>query len=276
MEKFIKEYTTLPEKFINDFFFITNKSHNETDIIIKFDIVVSWLKTDKNDLKKVLVKHFEENYDYTIKKLTKKHGAKTNNYIDIKISSSCFKELCMISQTAKAKEVRKYYLELEKIVKKYNKLIEESLYEKIGLLKENKKVKKHDVGGVIYIIEALNVSKGEKLFKLGKTGDLEKRIKTYNTGNANNVKILFKIYVKDMDSVETCVKKALQKYQYRQNKEVYEIDINMIKSIVKKCDEFADELKSLLEKNEEKLSKKIKRIQSNENKIYMIIKEDTT
>jgi len=264
MEEFIKEHTTIPKNIIDNFFFITNKSHNDTDIIINFNNVVKLLDTNKTNLKNVLIKNFEESIDYIIKQ---------NN---IKISSSCFKELCMISQTAKAKEVRKYYLELEKIVKKYNKLIEESLYEKIGLLKENKKVKKHDVGGVIYIIEALNVSKGEKLFKLGKTGDLEKRIKTYNTGNANNIKILFKIYVKDMDSVETCVKKALQKYQYRQNKEVYEIDINMIKSIVKKCDEFADELKSLLEKNEEKLTKKIKRIQSNENKIYMIIKEDTT
>jgi hypothetical protein len=61
----------------------------------------------------------------------------------------CFKELCMISQTSKAKVVRKYFL--EKIVKKYYLLIEEKLFKEIGLLKENQKNIKYKKGGVIYI-----------------------------------------------------------------------------------------------------------------------------
>ena len=274
MEDFIKEHTTLPKKFVNDFYFITQKSYSDTEPIINFDVVSQWLDTDKSDLKKVLIKNFEIDFDYVAKKLTKKDGAKTNNYIDIKISSTCFKELCMISQTAKAKTVRKYFLEMEKIVKKYYKLIEEKLYEEIGLLKENQKKKKHKVGGVIYVIEALNNADGEKLYKLGKTGDLEKRIKTYNTGNANSIKILFKIYVDDMDSVESCVKKALEKFKYRSNKEVYEIDIEMIKIMVKKCDDFAGELKQILQDNEGKTKKAIARIKKNENTIYMIMKQN--
>ncbi len=55
----------------------------------------------------------------------------------------------MISQTSKAKVVRKYFL--EKIVKKYYLLIEEKLFKEIGLLKENQKNIKYKKGGVIYI-----------------------------------------------------------------------------------------------------------------------------
>ena len=274
MEDFIKEHTTLPKKFVDDFYFITQKTYSDTNTIIDFGLVAKWLETRKETLKEVLIKNFEKNFDYVEKKLTKKDGAKTNNYIDIKISSTCFKELCMISQTVKAKEVRKYFLEMEKIVKKYYKIIEEKLYEEIGLLKENQKNKKHKVGGVIYIIEALNSADGNKLYKLGKTGDLEKRIKTYNTGNANNIKILFKIYVDDISSIETCAKKALEKFKYRSNKEVYEIDIEMIKAIVKKCDDFANELKQMLKDHEEKTKKAIARIKKNENTIYMIMKQN--
>jgi phage anti-repressor protein len=273
MEKFIKEHTTLPQAFIDDFYFITSKSHLDTDIVINFEIVAKWLKTEKGHLKEILIKNFDEEYDYTTKKITKKDGAKTNNYIDIKISSLCFKGLCMMSQTAKAKQVRMYFLELEKIVKKYYSVIEEKLLKEIGLLKTNQKKTKYKVGGVIYIIEAHNKADGEKLYKLGKTGNLDKRIKIYNTGNANNVKILFKIYVNDKDSVESCVKKALEKYEYRHNKEVYEIDINMIKVIVKKCDEFADELKRELATYDQRTEKALRRIKAHENQIYMIIQE---
>ena len=41
-------------------FFIEIKSHNDTYVIIDFEIVCNWLKTDKNDLKRTLFKHFEK------------------------------------------------------------------------------------------------------------------------------------------------------------------------------------------------------------------------
>ena len=96
---------------------MTEKSYVGTNIVIDFDLVAKWLETRKDNLKEILVNHFEKDYDYTINKLTKKSGKNTNNYVEIKISSDCSKELCMISQTTKAKSVRKYFLEMEKMVK---------------------------------------------------------------------------------------------------------------------------------------------------------------
>lgn len=43
-----------------------------------------------------------------------------------------FKELCMLSQTVKAKEVRKYYIAIESLVTQYHSIIEEKLKKKHG------------------------------------------------------------------------------------------------------------------------------------------------
>ena len=140
MENFIKKHTTLPEKFIKDFYFITSKSYGEKNISIDFDIVAEWLETRKDNLKQILIKNFEKELDYTEEKTTKKLDKKIN-ITEIKITPSCFKELCMISQTTKAKKVRKYFLEIEKIVKKYYDAIQEKLNEELGLLRNNQKPK---------------------------------------------------------------------------------------------------------------------------------------
>jgi phage anti-repressor protein len=57
------------------------------------------------------------------------------------ITPNCLKELCMISQTKKAKEVRKYFIEMEKLVKRYAEMIKDEMYKKIGLLETNQKSK---------------------------------------------------------------------------------------------------------------------------------------
>lgn len=43
----------------------------------------------------------------------------------------------MINQTKKAKEVRKYYLSIEKLIKRYHQEIQEKLHKQLGLSKKN-------------------------------------------------------------------------------------------------------------------------------------------
>lgn len=125
-------------------------------------------------------------------------------YEKILITPNCMKELCMVSQTKKAKEVRKYFIAMEKLIKEYFEIIKAEMYRKIGLLEKNQKPKVNVNGGVIYILKALNSE--ASLYKLGKTSDLKNRLNTYNSGNANDVEPLFIIQVKDIDSVESYVK----------------------------------------------------------------------
>jgi hypothetical protein len=79
MNTFLKKYSTIPEKFIDDFYVIAKEEYSENQIIIDFDTVANWLETRKNDLKEVLIKHFEKDYDYTEERTTKKHKKEVQN-----------------------------------------------------------------------------------------------------------------------------------------------------------------------------------------------------
>lgn len=252
MEKFLKQFSNLPNKFIDDFYVIAKEEYNEDELIINFDSVYVWLETRKDNLKKILVNNFEENYDYHIKinKIKQLSGNGMTTRHDIFITPNCFKELCMISQTTRAKEVRKYFIEMERLVKRYYITIKEEIYKQIGILENNQKPKLDVKGGLIYILEAQNST--TTLYKLGKTEDLKNRIKNYNTGNANDVEPIFILKVNDVNSVENCIKNACKKYQYRKHKEVYQIDIDVLKEVIYKC----DNLMKFVEMKDNKKTKK--------------------
>lgn len=61
---------------------------------------------------------------------------------------------------------------------------------------------------------------------------------------------------KDIDSVESCIKKGCRKFQYRKYKEVYEIDIEVLKKVMEDCNEFINHLAfKLKDKTEGKIIK---------------------
>jgi len=276
MEKFLKQFSTIPHEFITDFFIIAKEEYSDNEIIIDFDNVSKWLKVNKSDIKKNLIKHFEEKFDYTIEKINKKqiNSTGTTIYYKILITPNCLKELCMISQTSKAKEVRKYFIEMEKLIKRYFETIKTQLYKKVGILEKNQKPKVNINGGVVYILKALNSQ--TTLYKLGKTKNLKNRLKTYNTGNANDIEPLFILPVKDIDSVESCIKKGCQKFQYRKYKEVYEIDIDVLKEVMEECNEFVNHLAFKLKDKIEgkKLKDKIIQMKKKQDKYFFYVSKD--
>ena len=276
METFLKQYSIIPEDFIKDFFIIAKENYLDNEIIINLDIISKWLNTRKDNIKKILIDNFEQHFDFKIKKIRKKHKIdnKTSNYDEILITPNCFKELCMISQTKKAKEVRKYFIELEKLIKRYFETIKEDMLKKIGLLETNLKPKNDIMGGVIYVLRALNSD--TTLYKLGMSSDLKKRLNNYNTGNANDIEPLFILPVKDIKSVESCIKNACKKFQFRKYKEVYEIDIQVLKEVISDCNEFVNNMAiKLQDKNENKLFKKtISRMKKKIDKYFIYVSKD--
>ena len=174
----------------------------------------------------------------------------------------------MISQTKKAKEVRKYFIELEKLIKRYFETIKDDMLKKIGLLETNLKPKNDIMGGVIYILRALNSD--TTLYKLGMSSDLKKRLNNYNTGNANDIEPLFILPVKDIKSVENCIKNSCKKFQFRKYKEVYEIDIQVLKELIIMCDEFTNKVSIILEKDKT-TKKKLGRMKKQLEKYFIYI-----
>jgi phage anti-repressor protein len=280
MEDFLLQFSSLPKKFIVDFYSIADENHNDTDMIIDLDIAVKWLAITKGNLKRLLISDFAEGSDYDIKKVKIKHTNSTGATIkeNIFISSQCFKEICMLSRTDKAKEVRKYFLEMEKLVKKYHVIVKEQLLKQIGLLKGNQKSKANVKGGVIYVLEAQNNISSQQLdsilYKVGKTEDIKKRLKVYNTGNANDIEPLFIMKVDDVEKVEKCVKMIAKQHQYRKYKEVYEIDFDVLKQVIASCDEFTDAMKNFMEKNKKKDTiAKLSRMKAGKNSMFIVFEK---
>jgi phage anti-repressor protein len=275
MEHFLKKYSSVPNGFITDFFDIAKEEYNDNDHKIDFNIVIKWLLVRKDQLKRLLVSNFENEYDYIINKVKimnrNNHGA---NYVEnIMLTPNCFKELCMLSQTAKAKEVRKYFLEVERLIKKYHEDIRTNLLKEIGLLKINQKPKVNIKGGTIYVLTALNTN--TTLYKLGKSAGLRGRLNNYNSGNANDVEPLFIVRVNNIDQVENCLKNLLKKYQYRKKKEIYEVNLDIIKQLTKDCDEFSINMEKKINKMEKNIVKQnIDKLKIANDNLFMVIYPD--
>jgi prophage antirepressor-like protein len=121
-------------------------------------------------------------------------------------------------------------------VNKKLKLKLKTLNKKIKLLeKQNETLKKNMIknkypkGMYIYILE------DDKLYKIGYTNDLQKRINNYNIGKAN--KADYKYYRKTNcgKEIEKCMKSILNKYIYKSNKEFYDCKLEKIINAIAKC-----------------------------------------
>lgn len=93
-----------------------NKTIND-DIIIDLEFVSKWLKVPKFELHKTLKKSYVENVDYTIKKgknPKENIDKRANNYKKVLVSFRCFKNMTMLSHSKNSKEIRNYFIEIEK------------------------------------------------------------------------------------------------------------------------------------------------------------------
>lgn len=272
MEQFLQQHSSLPKEFIKDFYSIAKEEYRAHQLIINFDVVCKWLQVTSGNLKRTLINNFEDKYDYTIERLTKNKKSGGTFFYKIMITPNCFKELCMISQTTKAKEVRKYFIEMERLVKQYYEMIQKEVYTELGLVKKNQKPKVCPKSGILYIIKANNTS--DTLYKIGRTKNLCNRMKTYNSGEANDLEPLFIVPVKDIDGSEKCVKSLIKQFQYRKYKEIYEVDIDVLKELMMICTEVSDVLQKYYENNKKTTLKNIKDMKKKQHKYFVIFDKD--
>jgi phage anti-repressor protein len=235
LQHFLKKYSSISNTFINDFFSLYTTETTENDLVIYFDNLVIWLKIRKDSLKRTLIDTYIKNIDYKIKKIKSTTPGKPKE--EIMITADCCKRLCMLSKTKKAEEVRTYFIEIEKLMNKYKNYIIEALNKQVGILENNQKPIPNNKGGIIYVL------KTDKdivnLYKLGKTKKFKERIKTHNSSHIDNVDIVH-IYETDyIDEVEKCLKNVLSTKQYRKRKEFYQIDLDVLKELIKTCDKMS-------------------------------------
>jgi hypothetical protein len=162
------------------------------------------------------------------------------------LSPDCFKRLCLLSKTKKAEAVRTYFIELEKLIDNYKDYIIDGLKNTIKILENNQKETIHNKKGTVYILRSLKDING--IYRFGQTEDFKKRLSNYNSANSDKMEVMYIFETKDSKKIQDCVIAQIKSYRYKKRKDFYEIDIDILKNIIKDCVELTQKYKKSLTK----------------------------
>jgi phage anti-repressor protein/predicted GIY-YIG superfamily endonuclease len=231
--EFLKKFSFIDETFINEFYTFYDEGKSEYDYTINLELIAKWLDVKKGHLKDLLKSNFILNEDYIEFKsqygLGKGKGS--NNIKTVLLTYECAKQLCMISKSEKATLIRKYYIELEKLIIKYKDEINDSINRQLGIKTQNNKIiKNNGDNALIYILKSENAT-----YKIGNTTDIKKRMTQYNVGHLYELPIIFVFKTNRATEIEKCLKQNLERYQAKNKTELYAIDLEYIKETIKYC-----------------------------------------
>lgn len=219
------------------------------DWIYLDDELMNWfdykeISKDKEKIINLLKKYHIIEEDYKIlnneelNNKEEKRGGSNRTYI--LMNSDCFKNICMLVGTNKAKDIRQYYIEVEKIFKFYLKYTSEfNKYEleKSKLIK-NRYINKSElkINSKLYVTTTLAKAK-EAIFKFGSTGDEKARLCTYNTGHVEADKFFYVgIYTcYDAISLEKRIAKLLINFKIPNENEMYQLHFTALDNIIKEA-----------------------------------------
>ena len=230
LSEYLKKSTNVPHEFIDD---IMNKyTTTSSDFVIDLDMVAKWLSSNKASLKRTLIKTYTEKIDYSVETQSSTGGRPAET---IMLTPDCFKRLCMLSKTAKAEHVRTYFIEVEAHLDKYKTYIIKGLHNKISKYEtELKPTPTPTTKGAIYVLKTSEDIDG--IYKIGRTKNFAERLKVHQSSHPDKLEIKYVYETNNIESVESCLKDLLKDKKYRKRREFYEIDIDVLKQLIKNCD----------------------------------------
>ena len=195
----------------------------------------------------------------------------------IYINESGLNSLLILSRTKKSKKFLKWVTndvlplmrrssiysnndEITLLQKKINELEHQN-----KLLKNDLKLEKFPEGAIVYVVEDYDVDKNI-IYKIGKTDDLNKRIKIYNTHSIHNKSVVHYVEIQCPLQLESCIKSMLYKYRIKNRKEYFNCSLKKIKSAFNIC---MDSIKCI-ESEHSMSGGSIYKVTYYENKLYKI------
>ena len=250
---FILKYSFVNSKFINDFYNIIKEDYIErsNEFLIDSEILRFWLKINsRRNFNDTIKKSYKKNSDYIIKKYKKTDGSGGHNLEIITLTPETSKKICLSTKSKMGPLVQQYFIDVEIALYKYKNYIIEGMDKKIEQLENNQKPKINPTKKIIYVFRALNTDL--TLYKIGKTINSKTRFSKHNSPMANDLEILFQYETENIDQVESCVKSLMKKAQYRKYKEIYRIDLDILKKTIENCDAKINEINNLVNNNNKK------------------------
>ena len=228
---YFKNFNTknIPESFIKEYYIL---SHQQYISLTEF---TKWIDINRKTIIENLQKNYKLNEDYFIttqsdefqniilyKNLDYKHNQKF-----IKITSKCFKDICVRSNSNKGNLMRKYYTELDELFKKFHidTIQDVSNENKILLNNQSKNKLKNEEGLYIWYED-----KQDLKYRIGKATNVYERIAIHNSSNENKIFPVIIVYSKCMLDIENMLKIGLRKYSYRG--EFYKCSIKILNQTV--------------------------------------------
>ena len=271
---FLKNYTLIDNEFIDDFFslFDENNFNLSNLFIINYKLLIKWLDIkSKRTFVDTIKNSYKLNIDYIIKEENKRGSGGKKNKIYILTSDSA-KRYCLMTKSSKGEDVRRYFIEIEKALFKYQNYIIQGLQDKIKKLENNQKPKINPKKGVVYIFRALNEE--ATLYRIGRTINLKKRLNSHNSPLSNDLELILIHEADNIVELEKCIKMMMKQSQYRKYKEVYQVSLKIIKKTIKKCEDDINEINNDIIKFNKKKQKGGRKLISEDDKIFMIFQED--
>jgi hypothetical protein len=227
------------EAFVDEFLALYNLSSKPSDFVVDLGTAAKWLSTRKGNLKKTLVKSYVRDMDYVLERpprgSTRGRGHSRTELI--RLTSDCFKTLCMQARTVKAAEVRAYFLAVEAALFRYRQEIADALAHRVAQLENNQRPAPSipQGTGVIYVVRAS--AHRDSVFKIGRTTNLTQRLRSHGSAQADALEVMYVFKTRCIEKVEACMKLMLREHQYRKYKEVYEINLPALKRVISSCDD---------------------------------------
>lgn len=252
-ETFIIKYSFVNSKFVKDFYNIIKEDYIEryNEFLIDSEILRKWLEiANRRIFNDTIKRSYKKNIDYKIEKVKKSLGSGGQNYEVITLTPEASKKICLSTNSKMGGQVQQYFLDLEVALYKYKNYIIEGMNKKIQQLENNQKPKINKTKKIIYVFRALNTDL--TLYKIGKTINSKTRFSKHNSPMANDLEVLFQYETDNIDQVELCIKAYMKKAQYRKYKEVYRVDLDIIKKTIKNCDAEINEINKEIENKNKK------------------------
>lgn len=253
-KSFLIKYTTINTKFIDAFNNIIKEEYFDYyyDFLIDSELLRKWLKLNiKQDFVNIIKKKYKINVDYKLEKIKTSIGSGGHNKEVITLTPEATKKICLSSKSTVGDDVRQYFIDIEVALYKFKNYIIESLNSKIKQLENNQKPKINSNKGIIYVFRALN-TENATLYKIGRTINSKKRFNSHNSPLANDIEVILIYETNNIKQLETCVKNYMKQSQYRKYKEIYQVDLNIIKKVIKDCDIKLKQINNMINENNKK------------------------
>jgi phage anti-repressor protein len=234
LQEFLIKFTAIPIKFIEEYIKFYNMCKIDKFGIKVIDVINYLGVKSRKKFEERLRNIYIVNKDYIIHKENKQliKGVRDAHYM---LSFDGFEKIALRSSTKKGEMFRDYFIMLRKFIDYYKQHIADKIME---LTQTNK---------FMYIIL---VNKNKNIFKIGRTGDIRKRLMAYSTGKESHPDVKFIMIVNDDKKVEKCTKLFIKVKQFKANKELYQTDFDYLKKTIYNCAELDDNLKIQIEKDD--------------------------